>query len=69
MARKKQTFADRIIEYRGKNNISQRQFADRVGISRCTLRKAENGSVNIQKKVAAKIMLGMGEKVDLNNLF
>lgn len=68
MARKKQTLADKVIEYRCKNNLSQRQFAKQAGVSRVTLRKVEIGKTNLQKAVAARIMRSMGQSVDLSLL-
>lgn len=48
------TLADRIIDYRAREDISQAAFAIRANVDRGTIVKAENGG-NISRLTVAKI--------------
>lgn len=54
--------AKSIIEYRAKENISQKELARRVGVSLQTINSIENGLQEPSKLTAAKIYLVIGEK-------
>lgn len=50
------TLADRIIDYRAREDISQAAFAIRANVDRGVINKAENGK-NISRLTEAKIEL------------
>lgn len=54
--------ATRMIEYRAKERISQRELADRVGVSLQTINSIENGLQEPSRVTRAKIDLVIEEK-------
>lgn len=57
------TLGDAILEYRAKNNLSMRQFAERAGISLQTVNYIEKGLQKPNRTTEAKIKLVLkGEK-------
>lgn len=58
------TLAERILDYRAREDISQAEFAVRAGVDRTTIIKAEKGG-NVTRLTAAKINLVLtGEATD-----
>ena len=57
-----ETFADKIIVYRAKHRLTQKQFADLCGISIQTVNNIENEIVEPTKTTVAKIMLVIGNQ-------
>lgn len=56
--------SERIIEYRAREDISQSEFAARVGVDRTTINKAEKG-VALSRLTEAKINLVLrGESIE-----
>lgn len=53
--------AERMIEYRAKERISQKELADRVGVSLQTINSIENGLQEPSKLTKAKIYLVIDE--------
>lgn len=53
--------SNRIVEYRARHRLTQRDFSKLAGISEPTLAKAENGQ-HIGKIATAKIIIAMEEK-------
>ena len=53
---------DEMIEYRAKERISQRELAERVGVSLQTINSIENGLQQPSKLTRAKIYLVIGKK-------
>lgn len=49
--------AERIVAYRAKERINQRQFAERAGLSVQTVCNIENGIADPSRVTVAKIML------------
>ncbi len=56
------TLAERMIEYRAKQNISQGVLAKRCGISKQTVNFVENELQKPSKVTIAKIELVIGKK-------
>lgn len=54
------TLAERIIEFRAHNNLTQTEFANMVGVSMLTVWRAENGE-NINKITKSKIEQVIGK--------
>lgn len=50
------TLSERIIEYRAKHNLSQSEFAAKVGVGRDIIGRAENGR-KVSRLTEAKINL------------
>ena len=55
------TLAEEMIEYRAKERISQKELANRVGVSLQTINSIENGLQNPSKVTKAKIELVIKE--------
>jgi len=54
---------DKMIEYRAKNDLSQREFAEKAGVSLQTINSVETGLQEPSKVTKAKIELVLkGEK-------
>ena len=51
--------ANKILIYRAKNNITQKEFAKKIGISFSTLNQIENLKCNPTKITKTKILLCM----------
>lgn len=56
------TLAERIVEYRAKERISQGEFAKRAGLSTQTVCSIENGLQEPSKVTLAKIELIIGKE-------
>ena len=54
--------AQQILNYRAKERISQREFAERAGLSLQTVCNIETGQQNPGKLTVAKIMLLIEDK-------
>ena len=52
----------KMIEYRAKHRMSQKEFAERVGVSLQTINSIENGIQNPSKITKVKICLVIDEK-------
>ncbi len=61
---KHMTLAERMIEYRAKNNLSQRELAEKVGVSTQSINSYENGTQDPSKVTVAKIELVVGKDKD-----
>ena len=53
---------DRMIQYRAKERISQKELAERCGVSYQTINSVENGVQEPTKVTAAKIELVIGRE-------
>ena len=51
------TLSERMVLYRAKHNLSQRAFAERVGLSLQTVNSVETGQQNPSRVTEAKINL------------
>ena len=56
------TLQDRMIQYRAKMRISQKELAERCGVSYQTINRVENGAQDPSKVTQAKIELVLNEK-------
>lgn len=56
------TLQDRMIEYRAKERISQKELANRCGVSYQTINSVENGTQDPSKVTTAKIELIIGKE-------
>ena len=67
MAKTKETnsilpLSERIIEFRANNNLTQKEFADRVGVCSLTIWRAENGDkVNKVSRIKIEKVIGKSE--------
>ena len=57
----KMTLQERMIQYRAKHDISQRELAEKVGVSVQTINSVENGTQTPAKVTQAKIELVVGK--------
>ena len=58
----------KIKKYRDENNLSQKEFAEKIGVTQGFLSYVENGRLNIESpSLEKKIMLVMGEETDPEN--
>ena len=55
------TLQERMIQYRAKHDISQRELAEKVGVSVQTINSVENGTQTPAKVTQAKIELVIGK--------
>lgn len=55
------TLQEKMIEYRAKERITQKELAERVGISTQTVNSVENGLQTPSKVTQAKIELVIGK--------
>ncbi len=55
------TLQERMIEYRAKNDITQRELAEKIGVSVQTINSVENGTQTPSKITQAKIELLVGK--------
>ena len=55
------TLQERMIEYRAKNDITQRELAEKIGVSVQTINSVENGTQTPSKVTQAKIELLVGK--------
>lgn len=56
------TLQERMIEYRAKNDITQRELAEKIGVSVQTINSVENGTQTPSKVTQAKIELVVGKE-------
>jgi len=56
------TLQDRMVEYRAKERISQKELASRCGVSVQTINSVENGSQDPSKRTVAMIELVIGKE-------
>jgi len=56
------TLQERMVEYRAKERISQKELASRCGISVQTINSVENGLQKPSKRTAAMIELVIGKE-------
>lgn len=56
------TLQERMVEYRAKERISQKELASRCGISVQTINSVENGLQEPSKRTAAMIELVIGKE-------
>lgn len=55
------TLQERMIQYRAKERISQKELAERCGVSYQTINSVENGTQDPSKVTQAKIELVINE--------
>lgn len=60
---KEKTISEILREYIETNNISERKLAEKIGISKDTVRKIFNGSTSIQNETIVKIANYLGYDV------
>ena len=59
----------KIKKYRDENNLSQKEFAEKIGVTQGFLSYVENGRLNIESPtLEKKIMLVMGEETEPENM-
>ena len=58
----KLTLAERMIQYRARERINQRELADRCGLSLQTINSVENETQTPSKMTVAKIELVIGQE-------
>ena len=58
------TLSERMVEYRAKNRLSQRELATLVGVTTQTINSAETGTQSPSKVTVAKIELVIGKEKD-----
>lgn len=59
----------KIKKYRDENNLSQKEFAEKIGVTQGFLSYVENGRLNIESpSLEKKIMLVMGEETVPENM-
>lgn len=46
----------RVLQVRGKHNLTQKQFAERSGLSEITINKFENGKNNLTNLTISKLL-------------
>lgn len=56
--------ADRLIVYRAKHRLSQKELAERCGVSSQTIHSIENGYQKPSKVTLAKILMVVGGDKD-----
>lgn len=56
------TLQERMVEYRAKTRISQKELAERCGLSYQTVNSVENGIQDPSKVTTAKIELVIGKE-------
>lgn len=58
------SLCEKIIEYRARHNLTQRDLAQRIGVSVCTITNVETGRRGPNKIVRIKLLdeLAKGEK-------
>lgn len=65
----KLTLAERMIKYRARERINQRELADRCGLSLQTINSVENETQTPSKMTVAKIELVIGqEQIDKEDI-
>nr|DAD67724.1 MAG TPA: nucelotide kinase [Myoviridae sp. ctULz28] len=58
----------RIKEYRDENNLSQKEFAEKIGVTQGFLSYVENGRLNIESPtLEKKILIAIGEETGPEN--
>ena len=57
------TLADRMVQYRAKERLNQRQLAKRCGVSLQTINGIETGAQDPSRVTVAKIELVIGKEV------
>lgn len=61
------TLAERMVRYRAKERISQRQLAERCGVTLQTINSVENETQSPSRVTRMKIELVIGGKEDAEN--
>lgn len=56
------TLQDRMVEYRAKERLSQRELGERCGLTTQTINSVENGLQEPSKVTVAKIELVIGKE-------
>ncbi len=62
----KYKFIQILIEYRMKNHLTQRQVAEKVGLSQQKISQIESGKVNPRIDLVSKIISKLGVEITLN---
>ena len=58
----------KIKKFRDENNLSQKEFAEKIGVAQGFLSYVENGRLNIESpSLEKKILIVIGEETDLEN--
>ena len=58
----------KIKKYRDENNLSQKEFAEKIGVTQGFLSYVENGRLNIESPaLEKKILIVIGEETELEN--
>lgn len=58
----------KIKKFRDENNLSQKEFAEKIGVTQGFLSYVENGRLNIESpSLEKKILIVIGEETDLEN--
>lgn len=48
---------NKIVEYRAKHHLSQKEFADKVGVAPLTIHRAENGKCSKTTKTLIDLVI------------
>ena len=62
----KYKFIEVLIEYRMKNHLTQKEIAEKVGLSQQKISQIESGKVNPRIDLVSKIISKLGMEVTLN---
>lgn len=54
-----------LIKYRRKNNISQKEFAKRIGVKQQMISRFEKGNVDPRLSFISKVLYGINIKINL----
>ena len=58
------SIADRMIQYRARERLNQKELADKCGVSKQTIYSIENGLQEPSKVTLAKIELVIGKEAE-----
>lgn len=56
---------EELVNYRSKNNISQSEFAERIGVKQQVISRFEKGDVDPRLSFISKIIYGMNKRFTL----
>ncbi|MGC8545479.1 MAG: helix-turn-helix transcriptional regulator [Athalassotoga sp.] len=62
----KYKFIEALIEYRMKNHLTQRELAEKIGLTQQKISQIESGKVNPRIDLVSKIISKLGMEVTVN---
>ena len=63
----KYKLSEELISFRKKNNISQKEFAEKIGVKQQAVSRFEKGEIDPRLSFVEKILFGMNVRVCLEN--